>query len=288
MPINIKEMFLKKISYGGETPARPGNQALTVSVINQKGGCGKTTTVINLSACLVELGKKVLVIDIDPQAHATLGLGIQLDGSAKSLYHVLVNPEVPISVSVRETYHDCLRLIPSHSLLSSAQIDLIDIIGRENLLRQKLSAIKGEYDFIFIDCPPSLNLLTLNALTASDGLIIPIQTHFYSLNGMSELLNTVEIVKRRLNPNLEILGVLPTLFDKRTRTNHQILKAVKEYFKGNIRVFETTVHNCISLAESPIHGKPIIKFRRNSRGSEDYRNLAKEVAGIIEERKAIK
>ncbi|MCX5712684.1 MAG: AAA family ATPase [Candidatus Omnitrophica bacterium] len=257
----------------------PGTGAI-ISVINQKGGCGKTTTVINLAACLAELGNKVLIIDCDPQGHATLGLGLKINDNEHCLYHALVNPRMHLSTVIRHSYHDNLHMIPSSSLLASAQIDLINIIGRETLLRQKINTVAQNYNFIIIDCPPSLNLLTLNALVAASKLIIPIQTHFYSLDGMSELFKTIEVIRHKFNPDLSILGILPTLFDKRTKVNHQVLKAVKDYFQGNIKIFDSIIHSCTSLTESPIYGKPIIQYRPKSRGAADYNNLTKEILAL--------
>lgn len=287
--MRIKNFFLKNLGVDffkdEEKPAHGAPSGLAVGIINQKGGCGKTTTVINLSACLAESGKKVLIVDMDPQGHATLGLGLKMAESEKGMYHVLANQDMHISSVIKNTYHPALQIAPSNSLLASAQVDLINIVGRETILRHKISAIRQKYDFIIIDCPPSLNLLTVNALVAVEKIIIPVQTHFYSLDGMSELFKTIDIVKQRLNPGLEILGILPTLFDKRAKVQHRVLQALKDYFRekeNNIKVFESVIHNCVSLTECPIYGKPVIKHRPKSRGSNDYRGLANEILGVEE------
>jgi len=282
----LRDLFLKiytKSSREPESKRQLTLNGLTVVVMNQKGGCGKTTTAVNLAACLVESGKKVLIIDGDPQSHATLGLGFKLSPSDQSLYHILIRPELDISSIIKETYHPGLHLVPSNSILASAQVDLMNIAGRERLLKHKISSVRSKYDLILIDCPPSLNLLTINALVAADKVIIPVQTHYYSLDGMSELFNTIDIVKRDLNPQLGILGIVPTLFDRRIRVNHDILKALRGYFANgqrNVKVFDSVIHNCVSLTESPIYGKPVIKYRPKSRGAEDYWNLTKEILSI--------
>ncbi len=281
----INDLIAKIREIDGPKKDSPENGALTglvIGVINQKGGCGKTTTVINLGACLAEMGMKVLIIDVDPQGHATLGLGHKLQDSELSLYNILVRPELHISAIVRQTYHERLHIVPSASILASAQVDLINMVGREALLRSKINNIRYDYNFVILDCPPSLNLLTVNALVASCKVIIPVQTHYYSLNGMSELFKTIDIVRRRLNPELDIMGILPTLFDKRLKVNHQFLQALKDYFGNNnkVKIFDSIIHNCISLIESPIYGKPAIKYRPNSRGSNDYLNLTKEILAL--------
>lgn len=287
----LERIFLKRhapTALKGEENLPDGAESLIIGVINQKGGCGKTTTVINLSACLAELGKKVLIVDIDPQGHATKGLGFRLSDFDNCLYHILVNKELHISSIVRETYHPNLHLIPSSTLLSSAQVDLINIVGREGLLKHKLTAMRPKYHMILIDCPPSLNLLTINALVAATKVIIPVQTHFYSIDGMSELFKTIDVIKQNLNPDIGILGVLPTLFDKRMKINHDVLRALREYFitrtnnLGAVKVFDSIIHHCVSLIESPVYGKPVIRYRPRSRGAEDYMNLAREIIAVSE------
>ena len=281
----LKDLFLKTHSKIFHEPDREKRtlDGLVIGVINQKGGCGKTTTAVNLSACLAESGKKVLVIDGDPQGHATLGLGLKLGVSEQNLYNVLMRPEVSLSSIIKTTYHPHLDIAPSNSMLASAQVDLMHIAGREGLLKHKIGSIRSRYDMIIIDCPPSLNLLTINALVASYKLIIPVQAQYYSLDGMSELFETLDVVKRGLNPHLSVLGVVPTLFDRRIRVNHDILKAMREYFTNGhkgIRVFDSVIRSCVSLMESPIYGKPAISYRPNSRGAEDYRNLAREILNM--------
>ncbi|MBI3333602.1 MAG: ParA family protein [Candidatus Omnitrophica bacterium] len=255
-------------------PAAP-EETLTLSVINQKGGCGKTTTAINLSAYLAEMGYSVLLVDLDPQAHATLGLGIEGDSVEMTVYHLLLRPALSASEVIQPTYHRNLKLIPSNALLAAAQVELLGLPDRERLLKNKLDHLKGFFHFIIIDCPPSLNLLTIVALTAARRLIIPIQTQYYSLDGMRELFRTIELVRQNSNPALDILGILPTLFDWRTKLNRAMLKALKEYFHDQI--FETTIHFSAALAECPIMGQPVNRYAPGSRGAEDYRRLAQEL-----------
>jgi len=286
--MRLRNFFLRgnsRVLDGGESRIGLSGNSV-IAVINQKGGCGKTTTAVNLAACLAELEKKVLIVDIDPQSHATLGLGFKLRPSENNLYHILMNPELDISSIIRPTYHEYLHLVPSNSMLASAQIDLMDMIGRERVLRHKISSIRSKYDLIIIDCPPSLNLLTINALAAAYNVIIPVQAHYYSLDGMSELLETINIVKRDLNPQLNVLGVVPTLFDRRVKVHRNILKALRDYFQDGqkgVRVFDSVIRSSACLVESPIYGKPVTEFKPKSRGAEDYRNLSKEVLSFIEE-----
>ena len=279
----LRDLFLKihtRNYQEAETKSKTLYNAVVIVVINQKGGCGKTTTAINLSACLAESGKKVLLIDGDPQGHATLGLGFKLEPSEQSLYNVLIRPELDLASIIKKTCHSLLHLVPSNSMLASAQVDLMNVAGREKLLKHKISSARSRYDLIIIDCPPSLNLLTINALVAAYKVIIPVQTHYYALDGMSELFKTIDIVRQNLNPQLSILGVVPTLFDRRIKVNHDILKALREYFTNGqkqVKVFDSVIRNCVSLIESPIYGEPVIKYRPKSRGAEDYCNLAKEI-----------
>ena len=250
-------------------------KTLPVAVGNQKGGCGKTTTAINLSACLAEMGYSVLLIDLDPQAHATLGLGFQGDALDLTVYHLFMRPELKVLQVVLPTYHRNLKLLPANGLLAAAQVELLAVPGRERLLKNRLEELTGYFQFVFIDCPPSLNILTLNALTAALRLIVPIQTQYYSLDGMRELFKTIDRVKQNFNPGLEILGILPTLFDPRTRLNRAMLRALQEYFRGQI--FQTAVLFNPALAESPIMGQPVTRYAPDSRGTKDYRRLAEEV-----------
>lgn len=277
----FKELFLKKYmekdkSTNKETAPPPvAKDTKIISVINQKGGCGKTTTIVNLSACLAEKGYKVLVIDLDPQAHASLGLGIKVEELDRHIYHVLKSSEYHLSDVTHDTYTDLLKVVPTNTLLASSLIDFVNNIGREGLLKEHTDKCKGEYDFIFVDCPPSLNLLTVNALTASTSILVPIQTHYYSLEGMKELFKTIDQVKNRLNPNLEVCGILATLFDRRTKVGRMMLDALKEYFKE--KMFNTVIHINSALSEAPIYGKPITQYNPKAKGAEDYRQLAEEI-----------
>ncbi len=246
-----------------------------IAVMNQKGGCGKTTTAVNLSACLAELGCRTLLIDMDPQAHATLGLGLRGDDLSVTIYHALKQDGIPLSQVVQPTYHPNLKLAPANTLLASLQVELVDRPGRERVLRDRLEEVMPWFNFIFIDCPPSLNLLTLNALTAATHVIIPVQTHYLSLDGMRELFKTIQVVRSEFNPQLEIRGILPTLFDRRTRMNRAMLETIRQYFKD--QVFETAIHLSSPLTECPMLGQPVTRYAPQSRGAEDYRRLAEEL-----------
>jgi len=255
---------------------------LTIAICNQKGGCAKTTTAINLSSCLAQRGFKVLLVDLDPQAHASLGLGIDADNLTESIYDVLINNIGLDSVIQKCACVDNLDLAPANSVLSGAQLELADILGRETVLKialRKLRLIKN-YDFIFLDCSPSLNLITINALTAANSVLIPVQTHYYSLEGMKELFSTIDIVRERLNFDLEILGILATLFDTRTRVTHQMLDQIRDYFTD--MVFKTVIHNNVKLCEAPIYKKPIHLYDSKSQGTQDYQALAEEIIALTQ------
>ena len=244
--------------------------AKTIAVVNQKGGVGKTTTCVNLVAALTEAGKRVLLCDFDPQANSTSGMGVDKTVS-KGIYEVLI-ADVPAAEAVAHTrYGDVL---PSNKALAGAGIELIGMDRREFLLRDALEKIKHNYDFIFIDCPPSLELLTLNALCAADTLLVPVQGEYYALEGLSDLMNTVRIVRRSLNPALELEGVLLTMFDGRTNLALQVAEEVKHYFPG--KVYATVIPRNVRLSEAPSHGKPINAYDRLSRGAEAYGALAAE------------
>ena len=246
-----------------------------IAVINQKGGCGKTTTTVNLAACLAELGCRVLLVDLDPQAHATLGLGLRGDALPLTVYHALQPQGIPFTQILQPTYHPNLKLIPANSLVSSLQVELVDRPGRERLLAPCLDAVAQWFNFILLDCPPSLNFLSLNALTASTHVLVPIQTHYFSLDGMRELFKTIELVQARFNPSLQLLGILPTLYDSRTRMNRAMLESIREYFKE--KVFQTTIHLSSALTECPMAGQPVTRYAPQSRGALDYRRLAEEL-----------
>lgn len=245
-----------------------------IAIINQKGGSGKTTTVVNVGYYLAELGKNVLLIDLDPQSHTTIHLGFEPPQIKKSLYDLLVN-QTPFSDVLKQTLYKNLDLIPSKIDLASAEIELVNEVGREIILREILKKNKVKYDYIIMDCPPSLGLLTLNALTTAKEVFIPIQAEFFALEGLTKLLQTIKIVKERVNPELEITGIIITMYDKRKNICRDVEKKVEEHFKD--KVFKTRIRENVRLAEAPSFGKPIEEFDRNSHGAEDYRKLVKEI-----------
>jgi len=245
-----------------------------ISIANQKGGVGKTTTSVNLSACLAYLGKKVLLIDTDPQGNATSGVGINKGDVQNCIYDVLID-DADVRSAVMPTKVEGLCVIPATIALAGAEIELVSTISREVRLKHALDELKDEYDYIIIDCPPSLGLLTLNALTASDGLIIPVQCEYYALEGLSQLLSTIRLVQKHLNQDLMIDGVLLTMFDARTNLGIQVIEEVKKYFQD--KVYHTVIARNVRLSEAPSHGEPIIVYDPRSRGAEVYLELAKEV-----------
>ncbi|MFH1655647.1 MAG: ParA family protein [Candidatus Omnitrophota bacterium] len=251
-----------------------------IAVSNQKGGCGKTTTVVNLSGCIAAKGHKVLLIDLDPQAHATIGLGIESHTLEKSMYDMLINPSMNFKDVIINTPFKNLDIAPSNLTLSGAEIELVNTFGRENLLKDNLYNynLTDEYRYILIDCPPSLSLLTVNALTAADYVLIPVQTHYFPLEGMKQLLNSIDLVKKKLNHNLEILGIVPTIFDKRTNIAREVLDGIREYFKD--KVFNSVINMNVKLIEAPSAGKPITVYDPNSTGAKDYNNLCEEILNI--------
>lgn len=245
-----------------------------IAIINQKGGSGKTTTVVNLGYYLAEYGRKVLLIDLDPQSHTTIHLGFEPPNIKKSLYDVLLN-QTPLADVIKETNHKNLYLIPSNIELASAEIELVNEVGREILLREILKRNKVRYDYIIMDCPPSLGLLTLNALTTANEIFIPIQTEFFALEGLTKLLQTIKIIKERINSELEITGIILTMYDKRKNICRDVEKKVEEYFKN--KVFKTRIRENVRLAEAPSFGKTIEEFDPTCHGAEDYKNLTKEI-----------
>ena len=245
-----------------------------IAIANQKGGVGKTTTSVNLSASLATLGKKTLLIDIDPQGNTTSGLGINKGDIDLCIYDVLIDDE-PIENVIIETKVENLSIVPATISLAGAEIELVSAISREVRLKNKLTAIKGNYDFIIIDCPPSLGLLTLNALSAADGVIIPVQCEYYALEGLSQLLSTIRLVQKHLNKDLVIDGVLLTMLDARTNLGIQVIEEVKKYFRE--KVYQSVIPRNVRLSEAPSHGKPIIVYDERSRGAETYLELAREV-----------
>lgn len=243
-----------------------------ISVVNQKGGVGKTTTAVNLTAALTALGLKVLMCDFDPQANATSGLGIDKRKIKYSVYDVTINGIPTKDAIIHTEYGDVL---PSSSDLTGATVELIGVEKRERQLSKALNQVREDYDFIFIDCPPSLELLTLNGLCASDGILVPVQCEYYALEGLSDLMGTLRTVKRRLNPDLEIFGVVLTMFDGRTNFSAQVAQEVRRHFPG--KVFGAVVPRNIRLAEAPSHGIPVTAYDRSSRGAKAYRELAEEI-----------
>jgi chromosome partitioning protein len=245
-----------------------------ISVANQKGGVGKTTTAINLAASLAAIEHPTLVIDVDPQSNTTSGLGIETQTVTSSVYEIMVGG-VEASEAIRETELPFLDLIPSHINLVGAEIEMIDRELRERILQKAIEGLREKYDFVIIDCPPSLGLLTINSLTASDSVIIPVQCEYFALEGLGQLLNTIKIVRQHLNTELEIEGVLLTMFDTRTRLSDQVASEVRKYFDD--RVFKSVIARNVRLAEAPSFGKPALLYDSTSRGAKNYLALAKEV-----------
>lgn len=255
--------------------------ARVIAIANQKGGVGKTTTTVNLSACLAVKGQRVLTIDIDPQGNTTSGLGIDKSEVKASIYDVIIN-DLPLQETALPTKIETLHISPSNIHLAGAEVELVSVISREMRLKSAIAEIKDLYDYILIDCPPSLGLLTINALTAADTILVPIQCEYYALEGLSQLMNTVRIVQKHLNPALKVEGVVLTMFDARTNLSIQVVEEVKKYF-GN-QVYRTIIPRNVRLSEAPSFGLPIILYDERSKGAESYMELAAEVIMAAEGR----
>ena len=243
-----------------------------IAVVNQKGGVGKTTTAVNLTAALHDLGLEVLLVDFDPQANASSGLGVDKRYIKHSVYDVIINDLNPVNAIVSTTYGDVL---PSHADLAGAGVELLSMENPNNRLAEALKKVRDDYDLILIDCPPSLELLTLNGLSAADGILVPVQCEYYALEGLSDLMSTLRAVKRRMNPRLEIFGVALTMFDGRTNFSNQVAEEVRRHFPG--KVFATVVPRNVRLAEAPSHGLPVTAYDKSSRGAKAYAAMATEV-----------
>ncbi|HIQ75790.1 MAG TPA: ParA family protein [Candidatus Cottocaccamicrobium excrementipullorum] len=245
-----------------------------IAIANQKGGVGKTTTAINLSACLAEAGQKVLMVDFDPQGNGTSGLGLEKGNIENTVYELLVG-ECSIDECITESVQEHLDVLPSDVNLAGAEIELLDVEDKESLLRKYLNEVRDQYDFILIDCPPSLNLLTINALTAADTVLVPIQCEYYALEGLTQVMKTINLVKKKLNPSLEMEGVVFTMYDARTNLSLEVVESVKSNLNQNI--YKTIIPRNVRLAEAPSHGMSINLYDSRSTGAESYRLLAAEV-----------
>lgn len=253
-----------------------------ISIANQKGGVGKTTTAVNVSAILAKRGKKVMLIDADPQGNASSGLGLEKE-TENSLYDVLIN-DVDLESTLQDTNIKTLKVCPSNMNLAGAEVELVSQMSREQRLKEKLDVIKDDFDFVIIDCPPSLGLITLNAFTASDSVLIPVQCEYFALEGLGQLLNTINLVKKHLNKSLEVEGAVLTMYDMRTNLSNQVVKEVKRYFED--KVYKTVIPRNIKLSEAPSYGMPITLYDPKSKGARAYEKLAREILKNEESRKS--
>jgi chromosome partitioning protein len=254
------------------------SRAFIVAVVNQKGGVGKSTTAVNLAATMGDEGVKVLLIDLDPQGNATSGFGLDKNRRERCIYDALLG-EVPIEELIEPVAVEHVFVVPSTIQLAGAEIELVSAFSRESKLKHVLDPVMGDFDFIIVDCPPSLGLLTVNALTAADGVLIPVQCEYYALEGLTKLLESVRLVRTHLNPNLEVFGVVMTMYDGRTRLSQQVVEEVRDFFGD--KVFETLIPRTVRLSEAPSFGQPVTIYDSNGKGSESYRQLAKEVIARV-------
>lgn len=269
-----EEIKAEKSQTNEAAPVSGGRSGFTMAVVNQKGGVGKSTTAINLGAYLADMGQKVLLVDFDPQGNTSSGLGIDKDALKACIYDAVIE-EKPIAAVITKTAIKNLSLAPATVQLAGAEIELVAALSREYRLKRALAQVKSHYDYIVIDCPPSLGLLTVNALTTADELIIPVQCEFYALEGLAKLLDSVRMVKNHLNPELKIGGVLMTMHDIRTRLSQQVIDEVKKFFHD--LVFETVIPRTVRLSEAPSFGVPINRYDAESKGAQAYQNFAREV-----------
>lgn len=256
------------------------SECKVIAIANQKGGVGKTTTNVNLSASIGQMGKKVLVLDLDPQGNSTSGYGIEKSEVETTIYEVLLNND-SIRDAIIKTEFDNIDIVAAATELAGAEIEFTDIPEREYILKKAINEVKDEYDYIFVDCPPSLGMLTINCLTAVDSVLIPIQCEYYALEGVSQLMGTISLIKKSLNPNLEIQGVVLSMFDGRANLSIQVVEEVKKYFKGS--VYTTLIPRNVRLAEAPSHGKPVIYYDSRCKGSIAYLELAEEFIDLEED-----